>query len=439
MYKRLIPRCSLLTLYLLSTDLSMEDTPARSLRSATPSPRKARLKSTPVSELSVPSTVKCKSITKKTDTPTGMLGSPISARKRKSNEDKEENDDETIDDTIDDTSKRSKVEHSDIEFNKEERKFVVIKVRKGDTISSPCWSSKLCQVVTLTKEGNDIMSKKKRTYLNSCVEVNFSDLILFILFVKPTDFNKYPGLQKIYQKECVAICKVCFKNNRIPLKKAVIPTYRWQPGNCVNHLVSQHEKVDVAEYWEKLNEKKNPVIVKKNAQKIAKSPEGNMKQGTITKFTSVEEVVKEFNELLYQFFNSANISINQTSNPTLNDLLKLLLDNAHVLKFRRQQICFSPWRYKKQECKAFNNFTTFLTTTISSAREHYKEITGKFSPFISVSHDGWDSKRRDMIGCSIHFIHPIYWKHISVPIGLKYLSSKKSAETVTQLNKILVR
>ena len=66
-------------------------------------------------------------------------------------------------------------------------------------------------------------------------------------------------------------------------------------------------------------------------------------------------------------------------------------------------------------------------------------MTGKNVAFLTISHDGWDSRRRDILGCCVHFVHPMYWKNISLPVGLKYLTSKKAVETVEQLNKILVR
>lgn len=163
------------------------------------------------------------------------------------------------------------------------------------------------------------------------------------------------------------------------------------------------------------------------------------KQSTMPQYSSGEDVIKKCNELLYKFYNSANISINQANNPYLNELLRTIVDYAHHLKFRRQQLCFSPWRYKVQECFMFNTFTTFLTTAVASAREYYKDTTGNRVAFITISHDGWDSKRRDMIGCCVHFVHPVHWRIISLPVGLKYLTSKKSIETVEQLNKILVR
>jgi hypothetical protein len=59
------------------------------------------------------------------------------------------------------SNKKQKVEKTDIEFNIEERKYFIMKVRSGDTITSPCWSSKLCHVGSLSKEGIELMKKEK--------------------------------------------------------------------------------------------------------------------------------------------------------------------------------------------------------------------------------------------------------------------------------------
>ena len=110
-------------------------------------------------------------------------------------------------------------------------------------------------------------------------------------------------------------------------------------------------------------------------------------QSSMNTYTTTEEITKKLNELLYTFFNTANISINQTGNTHLNELMRLLIDNSHLLKYRRSQISFSPWRYKVQECKTFNNFIMFLTKDVTTARDHYKEMTGKQVAFITIGHD----------------------------------------------------
>jgi septum formation inhibitor MinC len=75
------------------------------------------------------------------------------------------NENSDVEEDKDKSNKRSKKESmadvEDVEKNNEERKYVKMKVRSGDTISSPCWSSKLCQIATLTKEGTELMKKKR--------------------------------------------------------------------------------------------------------------------------------------------------------------------------------------------------------------------------------------------------------------------------------------
>ena len=118
---------------------------SRTLRSAT-----SPTKSPPLSEL--------------TGKTSKTKGSSTGSRKRKVAEEDDNNSGTSSDDDgqSEQSVKRKKtVDKTDIEFNREERKYVKMKVRCGDNISSPCWSSKLCQIASLTKEGIDLMKKKK--------------------------------------------------------------------------------------------------------------------------------------------------------------------------------------------------------------------------------------------------------------------------------------
>jgi hypothetical protein len=151
------------------------------------------------------------------------------------------------------------------------------------------------------------------------------------------------------------------------------------------------------------------------------------------------DVIKQSNLLLYKFFNTANIAINQASNIYLLQYQQLLINNANLLKTKPKQIQFTKWKYKVQECSTFTNFANFVLMNIETARKYYIEQTGRQQPFLSVAHDGWDSKRKDILGVSIHFILPIHWIPISFPIGLKVLKSKTSINMMIQISKILAR
>lgn len=133
-----------------TSDLSMDTTQSpRTLRSATSpwSPGASTLKSPPISERSITVSERSRA----------SLNAKGKSPKRKIHV-LEDDDEDTANENSDveeekSNNKRSKTEStSDIEANKEERKFVKMKVCSGDTISSPCWSSKLCQIATLTKE-----------------------------------------------------------------------------------------------------------------------------------------------------------------------------------------------------------------------------------------------------------------------------------------------
>ena len=141
-----------------------------SLRAATSSPATRPSNNTPISELTQKtkeSTVIRKRKTEASDNDDDTSSSSSSSQGNKSR--KRVKSDEQI--NID--------EQTDIEFNREEKKFVNMKVRSGDSISSPCWSSKLCQVATLTKEGISLMKKTKSKY--RCFNNNTRLLLLLTI------------------------------------------------------------------------------------------------------------------------------------------------------------------------------------------------------------------------------------------------------------------
>jgi hypothetical protein len=76
---------------------------------------------------------------------------------------------------------------------------------------------------------------------------------------------------------------------------------------------------------------------------------------------------------------------------------------------------------------------------IEKTRNHYIQEFGTTVPFISVSHDGWDSKDNDVLGVSIHFIVPEDWVRVSLAVGLRRVLSKTSSNTVMEINKMLHR
>lgn len=134
----------------MDTTTTIGSPSSRTLRSATsPSPQSKRIKSP--HRLSVRPIKSPDGISEITDS------TPKSQKKRKHDDDEKSNDE----DEDQSSNKNGKVENATIQFNREERKYVKMKVRSGETITSPCWTSKLCQIASLTKDALEYIKSKK--------------------------------------------------------------------------------------------------------------------------------------------------------------------------------------------------------------------------------------------------------------------------------------
>lgn len=92
-----------------------------------------------------------------------------------------------------------------------------------------------------------------------------------------------------------------------------------------------------------------------------------------------------------------------------------------------------------QREERYNKFIYSLAEIVSFSRDHYNKKFSKNVPFLYISHDGWDSLEHDVLGVSLHFIVPVYWKVINVAVGLKNIRSKKLLDTADAILLILKR
>jgi hypothetical protein len=230
---------------------------------------------------------------------------------------------------------------------------------------------------------------------------------------------------------------VCF-DSELRLRKCLLTAHNLSPSNADIHLRRRHTRQEVPAYWDK--------VAVRDTGTVGRNPSSSSvpmfrvdKGQTIMEHSTSSDVANQAEQLLYRFFNTANVAMNQTSNVYLNELIQLLIAKGAVCKKANKIISFSTHRYKEQEIKVFATFVSFVTKAISTAREYYVGRTGKQIPFLNVGHDGWDSKRKDILGVTLHLVHPERWVTIALPIGLKHAESKKSEEMYVQINKILSR
>jgi hypothetical protein len=200
------------------------------------------------------------------------------------------------------------------------------------------------------------------------------------------------------------------------------------PSNAGIHLRHVHSWIDAPHWFD------NQFAAKENEDK--KRTIKSQFKLQATKFNPFNVVL----EHLYRFFNSANVAVRQSKNEHLEMFMNYLIDNADVLKTKRKSIAFSPFKYRQIETRFFLEIMVFVRSIIRFSRDYYRDALCKDSvAFVCVSHDGWDSRRHDILGCSIHMIVPYHFVQISLPVGLQVLENKSSESVVQHLNKMLSR
>jgi hypothetical protein len=236
------------------------------------------------------------------------------------------------------------------------------------------------------------------------------------------------------------MCMLCWNNSSKKVLDGVISTNNYNPSNCITHIVNMHTKSE-APYIKFPNEVVISLDHHQSTQVTIGSGSGSTASKKKNYGTPSKYACEKANGLLYKFFNSANIAIRQANNEFLHDYTRYLIGNANILQSQQSNLLFSRYKYIKQELLLFNTFTTMVTNLVDRSRQFYKQQTNNQNgiPFLCVAHDGWDSKDHDVLGVSIHFIIPGEWVYLSMAVGLQRVESKRSADTVEHINKILRR
>jgi hypothetical protein len=225
---------------------------------------------------------------------------------------------------------------------------------------------------------------------------------------------------------------ICWNNPDVVfLDKAIISTLDYNNSNCNHHIESKHTIDELPAEFKKDESKSLPgsVCSKKQVNKITN-------YGTENPIKASPTIALH---LMYSFFNEANIAIKQANSQHLKEYTNYILDNAKDLSKKRGELYFSPYKYKLMESSCFSWLLTDLKYLVNYSRSYYRDNCRMQQPFINVSHDGWDSKDYDILGVSIHFVVPVYWRVLNIAVGLKRIQSKKSANIVEATRLILKR
>jgi hypothetical protein len=151
-------------------------------------------------------------------------------------------------------------------------------------------------------------------------------------------------------------------------------------------------------------------------------------------------IIQKGNDLQLQFMRSCNVAACHGNSPELKSFLEHIVDNS--LFYSRNKSCMVMGRHKvsNQRYKSFNQLVEVVKMMVERSRKWLLDQTkSKNIPFITVGHDGWDSKDKDMLGVCVHFVDIEHGKKRTIALGLQQSHSKKSADIAVHTLKILER
>jgi hypothetical protein len=256
-----------------------------------------------------------------------------------------------------------------------------------------------------------------------------------------SDLKKYPGLVKIQNTKGPCVCMICFENPLYELNRCVFSTdVRYNPSNLKKHLESKHDARDAPAYFGHLKTAKEKSIISKAS---STSVSTNQKQGTRLKSMFVEhnsvDAKNIFNRKVHRFVNRCGISFKTAHAPEFRDLMQFVVVNASSLKPNVDKLFLGPSKYKSISETKMEEMCYVISELVQLTRNYYTSNTGKEIPFITLSHDIWESVNADWMGVSIYFVLPHTWETIMFPIAMKKTPGKKSYDIVNMCKLVLER
>ncbi len=232
---------------------------------------------------------------------------------------------------------------------------------------------------------------------------------------------------------------LCWRNVKIPLVTGIVSTTNYSISNAKGHLLTNHQREEIPDMYPSDISTVTRSVSQSVAEKGSTLVQSTIKPNQL-QFKPIGSSQVALSHL-YSFFNEASVAIEQSSNVHLNTFIDYLLENAESLRQKKLECFFSRWKYKKQELSHFFTFISTLKYLVTFTRDYYKNMLciDDGIPFITVSHDGWDSKDNDILGVSIHFVVPQHWKMVCLAIGLRRIYSKSSQAVVDAITNILLR
>jgi hypothetical protein len=318
-----------------------------------------------------------------------------------------------------------------------EREFynlvVSLSLRQNARTKWKGWELGYAKMCSLSDIGDEYAkTPRKLFHFPTIMRSNYSNIVSLCYFLG----GKIDEVVLKAQQPKWVVCKLCWNNPSIPIKKSFVSLVNNNYSNIWQHIKSKHDAKEYPELISDSKSKDTNVSSLTGDASFSKKTIGTQQLITNTFHQSTPDEALSY---LYRFFNEANVAIRQASNDNLRKYTDYLIDNAHSLRGKKASILFSKFKYKKYEINDFTSFVQILKYLVNIARSYYKDTLQTNIPFIIVAHDGWDSKDHDILGVSVHFICPVLWIPVNLAVGLKRVFNKTAANMHSEIMNILSR
>ncbi|TAF12562.1 MAG: hypothetical protein EAZ74_06985, partial [Alphaproteobacteria bacterium] len=248
------------------------------------------------------------------------------------------------------------------------------------------------------------------------------------------------------------VCKLCYADALCPLDnclfKMVLSVGKPHGANLGKHLKNVHgfndKGVREGESPAKRgcddegtstvavtvsDETRNPTPASKKA-KIDSKIKSHFDVDTGRIRSELDIKLQEFHNLQLDLINNNNIAVRAITSKECPEFRKILLffkRNYKILKEATDdQLVVSRYKVGNLLDKRFEFLLSCVSNQVADVRSYFISRTNKRQKFITVMFDGWDSKRKDLIGCTVAFYNPLTTQFVRVALGLAQAESKKS-------------
>jgi hypothetical protein len=239
------------------------------------------------------------------------------------------------------------------------------------------------------------------------------------------------------------------------LSSCIVILHKTNNSNCKQHILARHKDDLFGKKFHADNDSESAVGSSKTSSisrtvflEGAGSGAGAGRGGSdsvggsyFARVKNPKWIVEKANELQLQLMRACNIAAHHGNSPEFQRFVDHIVDHSHYFSQNRGSMLMGRRKLSNQRYHSFNKLLYVVRRIVGNTRVWMCEQTkaGSSIPFITVGHDGWDSKDKDMLGVSIHLVDIEKAKKVTIAVGLQQLHSKKAVDVAEHVLKILQR